>query len=186
MNSDRCTYIKDLIERFFDGETNKKENREIQRHIKVCESCRKRIVLNQDISELMTKLPEIKCPDSVTQSIFAGITEDSRKKNMSLSEELHQLFTWKNAVVGVALSAAIVFLVIKPYRATSIVPTESAYEQNKIEEAKKQALWSLSFIGSKMNKSEMKAIKEVFYNNLPKTVTKSLEQSVPILFGGDK
>ena len=185
MKTNRCERIRDLIERFFDGETTKKENLEIQRHIKVCAECRKLVILNQEISDFFSTLPELKCPEELYSKILANTVKrkGSSKKHLI---DTHTLFNWKNAVVGIAFSAAIVFLVIKPNIGTETYMKPVVYQEQDIEKAKKQAEWTLKLIGRKLNKSEIKAFKEVFYTNLPKTVTKSLEQSVPILFGGEK
>jgi len=184
--NNRCLKIEELIERFFDGETTRKENREIQRHIKVCENCRKLVYQNQDITDFFTNLPEFECPETVINRInnAADIREVSNRWKLV---DLHTLFNWKSAVVGIAFSAAIIFLIIKPY--SNPLPATmpyTAYKQVDIDKARKETIWSLRLIGNKLNESEVKAVKEVFYKSLPETLKKSLEQSVPILFGGKK
>ena len=184
--NNRCLKIEGLIERFFDGETTRKENREIQRHIKVCENCRKLVYQNQDITDFFKNLPELECPETVLNTInnFAQVKRVPKREKLI---DLHILFNWKSAVVGIAFSTAIIFLIIRPY--SNQMPADRpypVYKQKDIEKAKIEALWSLGFIGNKMRKSEIKAVKEVFYKSLPETIKKSLEQSVPILFGGKK
>ena len=179
-----CREIRSLLDPFLDGDLRGKEKSRVRKHLKECPSCRSEVTKEREVVEMLTTLPEIRCPEKVVRRIEEA-TLDQEKKDSLLNrmkffaESVH----WRTVTVGVAAAAIVFLFVVHPYSDRD-QPFQSPYSQEEVLKARNQAKWSLAHIAKMMNKTEREVVENVLLKKLPQTVRKSIRNAVPLFQGG--
>lgn len=182
--SAKCAKIESMLNAFIDGELTKKDAAFVREHLDGCGECRSMLEGLLDIEKRLTSLPRLRCPGRIEERILMlSIDTENRggkhKTFKSFFESLHG----RTVTVGLAAAVMIVLLVIgRMIRDEESVPQTFTPEQ--IEQAREQAELGLSYLGTKINKTEKNILEQVLLKDLPETVRKSIRKTVPIFRGG--
>lgn len=181
-----CDDMQSLFNRFLDGSLTRREKSCLKNHLKMCPSCRFDLQREQEIIDSLKTLPVLKCPDKVSRRIKDLIFgEESR---ISLQERLFMFagnHHWKTLSFGFVVISIIAIVVLNPFvNKETAVPIQ--YSQEEALKARDQAKWTLAYISDTMRETKKDVLEDVILKELPKSVRKTLRNSVPLFRGGQK
>ena len=180
----RCREIRSLFDRFLDGDLPRKEVSGVKEHLKECSACRSELQKEWDIITIFKLLPELRCAESLLQSIEAATID--RGKNDSPVRRLRfafESFRWQLISAGVAAAAIIFLLLVHPFndrKEHNMVQSS----QEKILRARTAVKWSLAYTARTMSGVEKDAVEEVLLEYFPKTIRKGVHNTTLLFPGG--
>jgi predicted anti-sigma-YlaC factor YlaD len=180
-----CEDIRTLFESFLDGGLSKRERIRVKKHLKACPACRSELEREREVVDLLSALPEVKCPEGIVQKIEEE-TFGREKKKSHIKRWVFggQRLRWGTLSVGVAVVAVIILLVVQPLGDRNQT-NQVQYSQEEVEKAKDEAKWSLAYLARVVSETERNVVEDVLLKDVPSTVRKSIQKTIPI-FGGNQ
>lgn len=180
-----CEDFRMLFEPFLDGGLSKRERIRVKKHLKACPACRSELDREREVVDLLSALPEAKCPENVVRKIEEETFGREKKKSYIKRWVFGgQRFRWGTLSVGVAVVAVIILLVVQPLGDRS-QPDRVQYSQEEVQKAKDEAKWSLAYLAKVVGETERNVVEDVLLKDVPSTLRKSIRKTIPI-FGGDE
>jgi len=179
-----CLHIQERIDDYIDGTLSPSEKSDLQRHLSECEACRIRLQDEQRIISLIESLPLQVLPEEVVNRIEDRTVRKTHGNSAGqwLRERLI-IPRWPKVAVGFAVVAIAVFIVLKSLP-ESVTPDPATFSEADARNAKLKAKWSLVYISDLMKKTEKRVVADILLKDMPSTIKKSLEKSLPLLKGG--
>ncbi len=148
-----CDHVRERIEMYLDGELGDAERAAFESHMFACADCAAELALARRVSRGLTLLEIEKCPTVVTDAVFAH----ARMHPLPAQRPWWRL-TWRPALIG---AMALVLLAATHYVGQNNKVASPQFTRAELEQAQKQAKWTLVFIGQLSRKSATKAARDV-------------------------
>jgi predicted anti-sigma-YlaC factor YlaD len=175
-----------MFDLLLDGDLTEQEESSITKHLAECSACRFEFEREKEIIARLEQLPELPCPEELLQGIREAVIREERSAVTSREKRSRfLLFRWKLVPVGLAVAIVILYLIREP-STEHRGPIQVAYSTQEVELARTRVMWSLIFVGRKVNSVEKKAIEVAFFDNLPSALKKGAKVTEPLLQGGRK
>jgi len=179
-----CREIRSLFDPFLDGDLGREERVRVKNHLKACSACRSELAREREVETMLTSFPELACSEEVIRKIEATTLDREEKEPLTRSmRSVVESFHWRTVSVGVAVAVTVFLLVVRPFGERD-EPMQVQYTEEEVLKVREQAKWSLAYVAKKMNKTERDVLQEVLLKDLPKTVRKSIQKTVPLFKGG--
>lgn len=148
-----CDHMRDVIDIYLDGELGDSEKTEFELHVSSCADCAAELALARRVSAGLDSLGILKAPATVEASVFAYA-----KAHPQHSRRPWWWLSWRPALVG---AVAVVLLAITGYVGQNGKQASPQFTRAELEQAHKQAKWTLVFISQLSRKSATKAAQDV-------------------------
>ena len=176
----QCRKSQDLINGFLEGTLTPDESDALQKHLAVCHDCRKDLEHETRIIALIHSLPlQALSPEIVCRIESKTVGKASYRIQAWLHEKLI-VPRWPRFVFGLA-AVIVVLVMLRPFQTSRNIPLSN----NSMDAgtARSQAAWSMAYISEVLQQTEMRVVSDVLLKDVPGTVKKSLEKSLPFLKG---
>jgi len=181
--NEQCREIRGKFDRFFEGTLGRGDAGPIREHIASCKACRTAFEAECRLIDCLTTLPRLHCPRRVTDEIL----EKTKAGKRSISRpgfwsRWWSRPVWKPALAGFGVIVAALVLV----RTIQKAPGDRIrYTAEEIRRADAALRWSMIFSAQTVQRSEQRAVEEVFTRRLPETIRQSVQTALPN-FGGNQ
>ncbi len=98
----RCEIVKDMLEKFIEGELEEPLKKEIEKHIAECNSCKNELLLARKVPFMVRSMQSHKLPDDIIHGVLERINKPSK-----------QFFFYKH-FFGMSLYKKILFATVIP------------------------------------------------------------------------
>lgn len=140
-----CQAMQDLIERFLDGELDALTKAVFESHSVDCAECAAELALARRVRSGLDALSPMRCPSDITEAVFAY----ARSRPLP-ARRPWWWHAWRPALAG---GVAIVLLAITGYVGHNPKTVSPRIAQSELEQAQKQAKWTLVFINQLSRKA---------------------------------
>lgn len=181
-----CHEFREMFDLSLDGGLSRKKRARLREHLKTCPACRVALEAEQEVTQILSDLPQFPCDDGVVSRI-EELTIGHRKKSSRITKIFATDISvrWQILSVGFAATAIILLFTLHPILEQKDLETPQ-FTQEEVVQAKKQAKWSLAYLANKVSETEKEIVENVLLKDLPKMVRKSIKNAVPLLRGGQK
>ncbi len=97
-----CEMVKDMLEKFIEGELEESLREDIEKHILECNSCKNELLLARKVPCLVSSMMTPKVPNDIINNVLEQINKPSKR-----------IFSYKH-LLGVSLSKKNLFAVAIP------------------------------------------------------------------------
>ncbi len=160
----RCELATGLLTGYAAGELETLEAAIVAEHLAECAACRAELEREQRLRDLMTDLPDQRCPDHLTAAITAAVDADPLPRRRTPS----RIHTWTGTVAAASLVAAAVLLALVLPRSTPLLDTAAlddpepiSWTQDELNRARDEAQWALAFTAQVIDRAEKQTIVDV-------------------------
>ena len=181
-----CLHFEELIDGMLDGTITPQEEAALKAHLEECTACKTAFEQDRAVIALLESLPVQSLSSDAVQRI-ENATVGKRKNRFDsfrLRGRMH-LPVWPKFAFGFIAVLVLLFL-IRPFIESPQPDSVPVYTETDALHAKKQAKWSLVYISDLLRKTEKRVVSDILLKDMPGTVKKSLEKSLPLLKGGQK
>jgi len=182
----QCNNIYKLLNEYINDTLSYKQKKIIFAHLKTCDACRKEYNKELTIIKAMKNMPLFPCPENVVRKIESQTYNKSKEKTI-LAKCFHWIFINKLRPITIGLAAVVLVVIILipfyPLNDSQKDSEETMYTTEEIQKAKKEAEWTLTYIGHVLNENNKKAVNNVLLDRFPKIIRESLKKSINILGG---
>jgi predicted anti-sigma-YlaC factor YlaD len=184
-----CSAFEQVIEAYLDGELHTDDARAIESHVSECPVCAEELSLARQVSEGLTELTPLDCPDVVTARVTHTMSSLGDRAN-SVAEGSRPRWTasnqsiWKIAA-AVALAVAGVILAISQSKNSQPIDSanvDDTYTPEEVALATRQLEWTLAYV-EHVTRSSMQSVRE---DVIGKRVTPSIKSAVNFLLVLDR
>ena len=182
MNAD-CRKIQVLINDYLDGTLSPSAAEALQSHLSECAECNEGLEQEKQIISLVQTLPVQHVSSAVLRRIEARTVKQKRRTDPGIwIREKLLIPAWPKVAFGVAVVAIAAMMIWQPFSDPADHQNLS-YTELDARSAKSQAKWSLAYISDLIRKTEKHVVTDILLKDMPGTLKKSLEKSLPILKG---
>ena len=182
----QCDYIRKLFDDYISGNLSYKQKKLVSTHLKTCKACKKEYNKEFIMIDTMKNIPLFSCPKNVVKKI-EDQTYNKHKEEAFWRKYLDWIFINKlrPITIGLALAIVIVMVTLIPFSPLENhqQPDSTEYSTQEIRKAKKEAEWTLTYIGHIINENNKEAVHNVLLDRFPKIIRESLKNSINIIGG---
>ncbi len=167
------------------GALDARAREDVRRHLADCAACRDELARERRLREALSGLPQVPCPDRVSEAILAETARDASDADRVVRGV--RFGGRRRAAVGlVAAAAVLALLVFAPARRDDApVPSPmTALTRTEIDAARAEARYGLALAAGIIAKTEKKTMSEVFGRRLPGAVGTTVRSLTTRLEGG--
>ncbi|MCK5145697.1 hypothetical protein KAR48_03015 [bacterium] len=132
---------------------------------------------------MLKQLPVLQCPDSVNERLKDIIGEENKTARFYGRRTNAGAGRWILAGAGLVLGIFFIIMVDRQ-GGSSIEISSQKYTQEEIAQARAQLKWTVGHVGKKINKAKKNVVEDIFFQELPRAVHRSLKQSLSMIKGG--
>ena len=173
----QCNRVRANLDRLLDGDLPDAEQAELAAHLDACPECREELNRERQAVMTMAELPNLTCPDHVIRRVEE--TTSIQNPEPSLADRLRDLFTslrWKPLSAALPIIVAVILVAL--LYPTKKTPESSAYSEEEVQIAKKQAAWTLSYVAQTINNAQEKTVEELVRESLRSMIRTRLRDAV--------
>ena len=171
-------HIDEQIDAYIDGELTGKQRRAVTRHLKVCESCRRKWQEKRILSINLRTLPFQSCPERVVERVMQQVQTAQQPKRWWLVPWPFQrpAFVWRLAT-GLTAAALILLLIIRQVN-QKISPPQHRYSPEEIAQAKMDVEQTMEYLSAVIELTQQTIEQEV----VPKKIMEPLKRGLHTAF----
>jgi anti-sigma factor RsiW len=174
-----------LLERYLDGDLAATAAATVATHLAECPICRAEVERERILRDSLAGLPELSLTTAQRQKV-AQVSQRRRRLPWPRIQRLapQRSWRWRALPVASALLIIITWLALLAPRQRTSHPA-APYSQAEILAARQQAKYTLVFALQLVNEAEKEAVADLFGDQLPQTIMKSLPKTVSTSRGGE-
>lgn len=164
-----------LLDAYLDGELNRRQRHEVERHLRTCARCRADLTAHTTLHERMRKVPLLSCPEGVVGRVQAMTARGPAARR---SFAFRPRLAWRLAMAGAAVAVAVLLLVRhEPWQRPA--PEEAGYSSEEVMQARRDAERALTYVSYALQLAQQTLEQEV----LPAQMVKALRRGVSTALG---
>jgi anti-sigma factor RsiW len=169
----KCSGFDPMIEPYLDGELSSDDARAIESHVAECEACAEELKLARQVSEGLSELTPLDCPDVVTARVRHTMSALRGRMDSVSEENWARRKTWNKTIwqiaAVVALVAAGVVLAVSQSRILQPIDSPNlpdGYTLEEVTQAKRQVEWTLAYVDHVARHSMQRVGQEVIRKHI--------------------
>ena len=166
-------HLGPLLDAYLDGELGRRKRREVERHLRLCASCRTLLEATVALRRRMQSLPLLSCPEEVVARVQAVTApRPVARRHVVLRPGL----VWRLALAGATVAVALLLVLRQPWQRPT--PEETTYSAEQVAQARRDAERALAYVSYALRLTQQTLEQEV----LPGQVVKPLKRGVSAAF----
>ena len=139
-------HIYENLDALIDGELSRSQLRIVHKHLKECESCRRKMEEHKKLSHQLRTLPLQPCPERIIQRVLlkTNLADQKEERRFSFPFQHHK-YKWRLAT-GLTIAAVAVLILILWPKVRQDSPFQNQYSQEEIAQAKKDVELALGYV----------------------------------------
>ncbi len=182
-----CADYENLVDDFFSHQLDRKEKKQIQRHLHACKNCRGYYQQYKEMLDSLNAMSVKKCPENVVDNVMDILNIDSgQEENESLLESIRNFFgryRWRSGVTGIAAAVVLALMLLYPVTMQQKQTTHQ-YTEKEIEEAKDQVKIALAYFNKVTNQTQEILEQKVLPEQVVKPMKSSIKTAIKPFFNG--
>lgn len=176
----KTPHIDEILDACLDGELPRRQRRMVTRHLKDCESCRKKWQEQRDLSLQLRTLPMQSCPEHVVERVMQKTqpADQAEKWWLRFGIIKSPVLNWRLATGFAMATAVALFLVLWPTGREKSSP-QHQYSPEEVAQAKLDVERALGYLAEVIERTQKIIEQEV----VPEQVVKPLKKGLHAAFG---
>jgi len=179
-----CRDIEIELAAYAGGELDSAESRRVRSHLDGCAECRAELAREMNLRETLGALPTANAPTDLEDRIRAAI--QTAGNGVPSRWHRHRLAA-ALTVSAAGLALALILPALRPAsgpESITVGPTRT-WTDEEITAAREEVMFSLALTARVLDRTRKEAVIEVFANQLPGAVNRSLKFVKPTTSGGN-
>lgn len=152
----RCEWARDSMDAYLDGELTDVDVTVLKSHLDECGECREELESARRVLSELRDLPEMRCPDGVTDNLFAtigaGNAAPTGRATVQRTGLLPEWMTaWRFGLFRPALVGSLILVIAVSAvwigRHNRSTGNNSGYTPEQVAQAEAELKWTMAFLG---------------------------------------